>query len=334
MGRNNLLATMSDIAVNARDEILRAEEVESRYRRHPSLESPYRCLYCNIDVVPCAYDGAGYKHGAYFRADPDKHRPGCPYAGADGWTGSSRSATREIFSQEVFLPTKLIPRRPASLGTVEVTPGTPGSPAWISERVRRYKKVAEGESPVVTSVLPTLVDAWRRARAICFAYGQANNKKPLWPFVSNKLRQYPLELFGDDLDYDRAFHAFQSTWRGNAVHHGTAAVKEAADGFSLVSVDVRKDEEEPVDGVVHVRSNFFDAADKVGKTLVGELQKAEAEGLLVDWYGYGKLEADVIRAQGATAPRRPHLELQIFEPSLLYVRNFRPTPVMAPARAA
>ena len=304
---------MSHLAIDARDEIVLATEVKDGYLLNETLDSPYRCVFCDIAVRPHAYQRDDYRTEAYFKIIRDKHLSGCPYGSTGDWSGSNRSATRTIFDEKLFLPHELIAARAASLGTVS-GPGGPGIPGAlvvdISKRIRDHGHLLKSGGFAATSLLERVVEAWKAARAIC--YKKANETKAANPhiFVRNKLKQYDLTLFGAKLNYSRAFHNFTSPWSGPGVHHGRAKVYRTANGFELSPTDVVTIEgaEVAYPGKVSVTSQVF-LSNKMSAQLVAQLNDAATMQLVVHWFGYGTLPTD--------SPAH----LQISDSALLYIRD-------------
>lgn len=299
---------MSHLAINAHNEIVLATEVKDDFLRDGTLEAPYRCVFCDVAVEPRAYSRDDYATEAHFKISKSPHQPGCPYGSAGSWSGSTRSATRTLFGEELFLPNELIAKRTVSLGAVGGPGGSAGGFIDVATRTGTYQHLLGSGSHAATSVLARVVEAWIAARRIC--YKQAAKKQHPSPhvFVGEKLTKYELKLFGAHSNYSTAFHKFVSSWSSSAVHYGLAKVDKTPGGFELVPIDIDKKTKAPFARRVSVDANVF-VPNQMTTQLVSQLDEAVSGQRVIHWFGYGSL------------PDSVEVHLQISDSSLLYLRN-------------
>ncbi len=303
---------MSHIAINKHSEVVLSSQVKDFFLETGTLDNPFFCVFCEISVFPRAYMREELEVAAHFRVTSKPHVPGCPYGKGGTWEGSDRRATRVIFKEKLFLPNRLIARRPAAERIAGPGPG--GGVAGsldIEGRFKKYGGLVSSGGVSTTSVLETVVEAWRAARKICYRAPQTRNAKDEHKFVREKLSNYDLELFGLKSDYDRAFHKFSSNWRGAAVHYGYAKVRATVDGFDLVSQDIVSRTNEPFPGLVRVIKAPL-IQNQMTTALLKELGEASLSGMMVHWFGYGEINAD----SGSGAPL-----ILIADSALLYLRS-------------
>lgn len=305
---------MSHLAINAHNEVVLATEVKDQFLRTGLLDTPFRCVFCDVAVAPRSYARADHETEAYFKVQDALHDPGCPYSSGGSWAGSNRHATRTIFDNELYLPSELIARRTASLGTV----GGPGGPHGgihvdVPARTKTYGHLLGASGHAATSLLARVVEAWIAARAVCFKEARKkgiNDVGAQMKFVSSKLKRYSLSLFSLELDYNRAFHKFVSSWTGAAIHYGLAKVQRTPSGFMLIPMDIDSKTKAAFAGRVTVLSDVF-LPNQMSTELVADLDDAATRERVIHWFGYGEL--------GMKQGTANHLE--IADSSLLYLRS-------------
>ena len=302
---------MSELALDANDNEVTALEVREDYLLHNSINSPFRCAFCEIPLSPRAIEGETFVVAPHFSRGSHVHDDDCPY----GERGSKLHVTKRPpsskYGNAVDLPEHLVPTRaPRPPGQANGTPAVRRVNVALAIQQRGHLMTTDNH--YTTSLLATVVEA--RAKLRKYLYEQAKKQsvpeadKHRW--VSAESEKCPLRLFDDRLDYSTAFHLLKSPWRNFAIHFGRVHVKETAYGFALNGADVVAKTGKPFPSCirVHVRDMRPNRmTDHLDALLRAESAKQNA---MPECYAYGQLQEH----EGAQY-------LDVFDSALIYTRT-------------
>lgn len=280
---------------------LTAFQVRDEYLEHGTRYQKFCCPECKVPLeAKCIY-GERFKKIAHFALPKDtQHNAPCPPKGKER-RDAAASRLKFVHGLDVDLPAKLIEARP---------PRVPPSRPLTDEDIPasgEFLNARQGAARVVdnqpaTTMLQVVVEAWTVARKACYKSapplkGGAPNHK----WVADKLKLYPLALYGKASNYDQAFHKFTSLWRGAVIHYGYNRVELTTDGFSVhatPSISVWRDTKGealtiPLEypGIVVVRLEPA-GSSRLRDRVHAQLSGAAHSGKAVRWFAFGEMEFD------------------------------------------
>ncbi len=290
---------MAFLALNELDEEISSFQCRDEYIRNDTVYEAFRCPYCEMPY----YSKNIYKDGVVGKAPHFSLYPKTRHVGnCDGEPDQAAELTgaevetSKVEKREFQLPEKLVERRPARPSTPG--PSTERGPLDEDQIMRRRKDAGKNRVPArfTSSLLQTFVEGKNMLLRECFKKAKdaglnPDKKKAL---LKEVVSAYPLDLFGQQLNYDNAFWGAVNA-RGDSatrIFHGDwASVTVGEAGFDIVT-------EPPVPGPSKVRAivrfagerDF--AADKLSRAharLIDALREAQS-GKLRKWYAYGSME--------------------------------------------
>jgi len=280
---------MSEVVFDCNGDDVLAIQVKEHFLQTGVINEPFQCAFCLIPVTPKAVRGDEFRVGPHFQIGDSDHSPDCPYGSlGEKRHNTKKSSSTRIYGTEVFLPGRLVPHRAPSTTVPGGATGVTDA-LGLASRIKIHGDLLSIENRSTTTLVATAVEAWLIARRLY--YGEARDKRVRedHKFVSDKLRNHPLSLFGRELNYNSAFHKFVSEWKGAAIHYGKAAVERIGTAdYILRSVDTIKNSDTAFDGFVRLQTSAM-ASNLMTKKLVESLDTHNAAGTTVQWFGYGAM---------------------------------------------
>ncbi len=286
---------MPYLALNEFDEEITSFQCRDEYVRSETVYAAFRCPYCDVAY----YSKNVYKDGVVGKAPHFSLYPGSTHSGnCDGEAADLPDALTvdapagKVEKREFELPEKLVARRP-DRATRRLT-ALERVPPDEAEILRRRQQASKQQTPsrFTSSLLQNFVDGKKKLVRECFKKARdagldpAAEKALLKQIVSS----YPLDLFGQQLNYDNAFWGAVNA-RGDLaarIFHGErASVAFTADGFEIAT-------DPPAPGPAKVRAivrftqhGTAEAMPRAHARLLDTLRQAVT---VKKWYAYGTLE--------------------------------------------
>lgn len=283
---------MSEEAFDCHGESITAIEARELWLRTGVYNEPFRCIFCDIDLLGKAIAGLEFSVSPHFSRGSLFHADWCPDGPLKTTQYRRKSPRTKIYENLVFLPTKLVERRPARVKLTRALPSGDADKDRI-ERLGNYGRLATIDNHATTTLVATAAEAWLIARRVLFDY--ANNKRTpkllgadAFNFVNANLKDFPLNLYGVQRNYSSAFHAFKSSWSGAAVHYEKGVVERSGATFLLRSGTSSAKSKQPFEGCVQIRTDLM-PANAATDRLVIELSDSSDNQKEVQWFAYGEL---------------------------------------------
>lgn len=290
---------MAFLALTELDEEISSFQCRDEYIRNATVYQSFRCPYCETP-----YHGKNiYKDGNVGKAPHfslyklTRHIGNCDGEPVQDEEQRSAEAEPEKAEKREFqLPEKLVERRPNRPSRSGPAPArAPIDEAQITQR-RTDARRNGSPSRFTSSLLQTFVEGKNMLLRECYKKAREAGLNPdqTKALLKKTVSSYPLELFGQQLNYDNAFWGAVNA-RGDSaarIFHGDwAGVTFNAAGFEIVSAP-------PVPGPSKVPATVrfveeyelpTENMSRAHARLIDALREAQP-GKLRKWYAYGIME--------------------------------------------
>lgn len=288
---------MPFIALNEFDEEVTAFQCRDEYLRNGTEYTQFRCAFCEVKYFARAiYVSATSGKAPHFYQPDGKHEDGCngePII--ETAEKLAKLPAKRVVKREYEVPEKLVHRTPPRKKATTATPGAPPTRTEL-ERRRKAGGAAYGVARYTSSLLQSFVEAKKFLVKMCYAKASEKklDDKQTKELLAKTTPLYPLQLFGEELNYDSAF------WSATTIRQGTALRNYYATGgvatTSPAGLEIRSlaasGKADKVAAVVQYEFPADADADRprAHQKLLDELAMAAASGKTVDWHAYGVMD--------------------------------------------
>lgn len=277
-----------------------AFDCRDEYRRDEIRHTKFSCPFCEVGYfAKCIYDAEETGKAPHFSLFPKKpHLGDCNGEPIEEDLKKGKEVAQSFEKREYQIPEKFIQRQePRQVrGTLAAPKASPDSDEIRQRRVNSRR--IHGRARYTSSLLQTFVEA--RNFLVTQGFKKAKEKalkgNEQSKLISDLTSSYPLDLFGQHLNYNSAF------WSANTVRNGArecifhaknGEVTMTSTGFQI-ETSIPSGKSDKVTAIVRC-DNLSETAKDIPRShqrllaLLTDMAKAERQ---LKWYAYGKMLHD------------------------------------------